>query len=140
MKGHTYIHTYIHKLYVCMYVCMSFHVVCPFIARELSFEWSHHRILLADSKVRVTLQNSIKYSGSERVNKIFDPFSHMKLEAKQSIGAIPFQSISPVLASTQAFLGKLVFRPSPQTPAQLRTTFVSRCFIRVVSDQSTVLQ
>ena len=37
--------------------------------RELSFEWSHHRIMSADSKVRTTLQNSIKHSGSERVKK-----------------------------------------------------------------------
>ena len=39
----------------------------------------------------------------------------------------------------QAFLRELVFFPSPQTPAQPRTTFVSHCYIRVVSDQSTVL-
>ena len=36
--------------------------------KELSFEWSHHRISSADLKVRVTLQNSIKHSGSEGVN------------------------------------------------------------------------
>ena len=41
---------------------------CLSTGRELSFEWSHHRILSAESKVRVTLQNSIKHSGSERVN------------------------------------------------------------------------
>ena len=35
------------------------------------FEWSHHRIWSADSKVRVTLQNSIIFSGSERVNNPF---------------------------------------------------------------------
>ena len=35
---------------------------------EVLFEWSHHRISSSDSKVRVTLQNSIKHSGSERVN------------------------------------------------------------------------
>ena len=34
----------------------------------LSFEWSHQRISSTDSKVRVTSQNSIKHSGSERVN------------------------------------------------------------------------
>ena len=41
----------------------------PFVStgKELSNEWSHHRISSTDSKVRVTLQNSIKYSGSERV-------------------------------------------------------------------------
>ena len=36
--------------------------------RELSFEWLHHRISSADSKVRVTLQNLIKHSGSKGVN------------------------------------------------------------------------
>ena len=40
---------------------------CESTGRELSFEWSHHRISSTDSKVRVTLQNSIKHSGSERV-------------------------------------------------------------------------
>ena len=41
---------------------------CVSTGRELSFEWSLHRILSTESKVRVTLQNSIKHSGSERVN------------------------------------------------------------------------
>ena len=41
---------------------------CVSTGRELSFEWSHHRISSTNSKVRVTLQNSIKHSGSERVN------------------------------------------------------------------------
>ena len=41
---------------------------CESTGRELSFEWSHHRISSADSKVRVALQNSVKYSGSEGVN------------------------------------------------------------------------
>ena len=35
---------------------------CESTGRELSFEWSHHRISSIDSKVRVTLQNSIKHS------------------------------------------------------------------------------
>ena len=35
--------------------------------RELSFKWSHHRTSSTKSKVRVTLQNSIKHSGNERV-------------------------------------------------------------------------
>ena len=43
---------------------------CVSTGRELSFECSRHKISSADSKVRVTLQNSIKYSGSERVNVI----------------------------------------------------------------------
>ena len=40
---------------------------CVRTGRELSFEWSHHGISSTDSKVIVTLQNSIKHSGSERV-------------------------------------------------------------------------
>ena len=35
-------------------------VSCESTGRELSFEWSHHRILSIDSKVRVTLQNPLK--------------------------------------------------------------------------------
>ena len=46
---------------------------CVSTGRELSFEWSHHRISSTDSKVRVTLQNSIKYSGRDRVKKILSP-------------------------------------------------------------------
>ena len=42
---------------------------CESKGRELSFEWSHHRISSTDSKVKVTLQNPIKQSGSERVNR-----------------------------------------------------------------------
>ena len=41
---------------------------CESTGRELSSEWSYHRISSIDSKVRVTLQNPIKHSGSERVN------------------------------------------------------------------------
>ena len=33
---------------------------CKSTGRELSFEWSHHRISSTDSKVRAILQNSIK--------------------------------------------------------------------------------
>ena len=40
---------------------------CESTGREVSFEWSLHRISSTHSKVRVTLQNSIKHSGSERV-------------------------------------------------------------------------
>ena len=43
---------------------------CESTGRELSLEWSHHRISSTDSEVRVILQNSIKHSGSERVNNI----------------------------------------------------------------------
>jgi len=37
------------------------------IAGDVSFEWSHHRILSTDSKVRSTINVSITDSGSERV-------------------------------------------------------------------------
>ena len=41
----------------------------PFIStvKEVSFKWSHHRILSTNSKVRTTLHVSIIDSGSERV-------------------------------------------------------------------------
>ena len=51
---------------------------CVSTGRELSFEWSHHRISSADSKVRVTLQNSIKHSGSEGVKKVWFSVSVLK--------------------------------------------------------------
>ena len=35
----------------------------------------------------------------------------------------------------QKLEGELVFHPSPQTPTQPETTFLSHCFICVVSDQ-----
>ena len=43
---------------------------CESTGRELSFQWSLHRISSIDSKVIVNLQNSIKHSGSERVNYV----------------------------------------------------------------------
>ena len=45
---------------------------CVSTGRELLFEWSHHRIWSTDSKVRVTLKNSIKHSDSERVKVNFN--------------------------------------------------------------------
>ena len=42
-------------------------VPCESTAKENSFEWSHHRILSTDSKLRTTLHVSIIDSGSERV-------------------------------------------------------------------------
>ena len=44
---------------------------CESTGRELSFEWSHHRISSADSKVRLALQTSIKHSDSEGV-KVYE--------------------------------------------------------------------
>ena len=44
-------------------------VPCKSTAEEVSFEWSHHKILSTDSKVRTTLHVSITDSGRERANK-----------------------------------------------------------------------
>ena len=38
-------------------------VPCESTAVEVSFQWSHHRILCTDSKVRTTLSDSITASG-----------------------------------------------------------------------------
>ena len=40
-------------------------VPCKSTAEEVSFEWSHHRISLTDSKVRTTLHVSIIDCGSK---------------------------------------------------------------------------
>ena len=42
-------------------------VPCESPTKEISFEWSHHRISSTDSKVITTLHVSINDSGSERV-------------------------------------------------------------------------
>ena len=47
-------------------------VPCESTGREVLLEWSLHRILSLDSKVRVTLQNSIIHSGSKRVEPRHD--------------------------------------------------------------------
>ena len=47
-------------------------VPCESTGREVSLEWSLHRILSSDSKVRVTLQNSTIHSGSKRVQPPLD--------------------------------------------------------------------
>ena len=65
-------------------ICYNFDKhVAPYesTGRELSFEWSHHRISSADSKVRLALQNSIKHSGSEGVK-----YTKETLGPVQSIG------------------------------------------------------
>ena len=40
-------------------------------AKEISFEWSHHRISSTDSVVKTTERVSIVDSGSEKVNLRF---------------------------------------------------------------------
>ena len=52
---------------------------CVSTGKELSFEWSHHGFRSTDSKVRVTLQNSIKHSGSERVKGISSLFVFLQV-------------------------------------------------------------
>ena len=52
--------------------------------RELSFEWSHHRIWSAESKVIVILQNSIMHSGSEGVKNRWTKISHPNSKSKRS--------------------------------------------------------
>ena len=42
-------------------------IQCKSTAEEVSFEWSYHRILSTDSKVRTTLHVSIIDSGSRKV-------------------------------------------------------------------------
>ena len=44
-------------------------VPCKSTAEEVSFEWSHNRILLTDSKIKTTLHVSITDSWSERIHK-----------------------------------------------------------------------
>ena len=41
-------------------------VPCKSTAKEVSFEWSHHRISPTDSKVRTTLHVSLIDSGCDR--------------------------------------------------------------------------
>jgi len=45
-------------------------VPCDGTVKEISYEWSHHRISSSDSKVRPTLPVYIIDSGSERVKFI----------------------------------------------------------------------
>ena len=47
-------------------------VPCESTDREVSLEWSLHRILSSDLKVKVTLQNAIIHSGSKRVEPPHD--------------------------------------------------------------------
>ena len=46
-------------------------VPCKSTAKEISFEWTHYRILSTDSKVSTTSHVSIIDSWSKRVNKIY---------------------------------------------------------------------
>ena len=47
--------------------------MCKSAAKEVLFEWSHHRILSTDSKVRTALHVFIIDSGSEKFDLAFDP-------------------------------------------------------------------
>ena len=48
-------------------------VLCERASKEISVEWSHHRISSTDSKVRTALHVSIIDSGNERVNPKWRP-------------------------------------------------------------------
>ena len=52
------------KILVCNHIRM---VPCKSPAKEVSFEWSHHRISSTNSKVGTTLHVSITDSESDRV-------------------------------------------------------------------------
>ena len=86
---------------------------CESTGRELSFEWSHHRISSTDSKVRVTLQNSIKHSGNERVHFIlFNAFLQKPFYPRQTYGemidfvVLTFESMGKKLVMGPAYLKK----------------------------------
>ena len=86
---------------------------CESTDRELSFEWSHHRISSAGSKVGVALQNSSKYSGSEGVTLSHDhgnPIRYNVIEIKYTFtlkrsademdcysGAVPKPAIKDIM-------------------------------------------
>ena len=52
-------------------------VPCKSTAEEVSFEWSHHRVLAADLKVKTTLHVTITDSGSEKVKRRMCTFNLM---------------------------------------------------------------
>ena len=58
----------------------------------LSFEWSHRKISSTDLKVRVTLQNSIKHSGSERVRVLHCLLSFSSFGGSDLGAALPLTS------------------------------------------------
>ena len=91
--------------------------LCESTGRELSFEWSHHRISSTDSKVRVTLQNSIKHSGSERVKyRVNSPNGHSR--SGQLYLRPPSQN--PILLNSET---NSVFSHSRKRPAPVTDTF-----------------
>ena len=109
--------------------CVKQIASCESTGRELSFEWSHHRISSTDSKVRVTLQNSIKHSGSEMVKWPYSDvwrklltlnvFTWDKIEVGCSL-----QLISPQHPTHQKQTNKNIDHPPPQS-------FVSYKFIEM---------
>ena len=69
---------------------------CVSTGRELSFEWSHHRVSSTDSKVRTTLQNSIIHSGSERV----------KQHCRQYLVLLEYYPVYKAASHSSLFLGE----------------------------------
>ena len=76
-------------------------VQCESTGREVSFEWSLHRILSSDSKVRVTLQNSIIHSGGKRVEP---PHDRKILMWTTSYSPPPPKKKQKAIMSVQIFL------------------------------------
>ena len=72
---------------------------CVSTDRELSFEWSHHRISSIESKVKVTLQNPIKQSGSERVNRFHQNASQFQRRTSNSFYCQNQKTLNGVVTS-----------------------------------------
>ena len=74
-------------------------VPCESTGREVSLEWSLHRILFSDSKVRVTLQNSIIHSG-----RVEPPRDRKILMWTTSYSPPPQKKKQKAIMSVQIFL------------------------------------
>ena len=88
---------------------------CESTGRELPFEWPHHRILSADSKVTFTLQNSIKHSGSERVKSqiFFWVRDITKVSSKSHQAALPITIFWVIFAGMRIALKKKLQKVGP---------------------------
>ena len=98
---------------------------CVSSGRELSFEWSHQRISSTDSKVRVTSQNSIKHSGSERVNPPQEKRGVNKPTTPQRATRTTSLTLKAVQERNLCFQGTLRQVPSPSRHATL--LWMKRC-------------
>ena len=81
---------------------------CESTGRELSSEWSHHRISSIDSKVRVTLQNPLKHSGNERVHVACEPFGQRWYTLEEShLGYVNILKKEGIWRFCQTFVTKI---------------------------------